>query len=260
MNINEIKSKIQAEVNKICEANRNKYRRQYPVSKWAQDEIKALGLQEYIDAYPRAIGMNDAQDIINSTRTTVDASGNDDAWSYIGTIGSLLKQLAAAIGADDESDTTFEFSLKDMSSKPFAWMLEGVEISEIGNIETFVEQAARMYINATNYSGQTDAQVYQTWLDETYEFEQAVRYIREQTVGAQVKVTMDCAFELDGVKFRVYRNILWSDGGEFDDLVIRELPEVAEFTNRDQTVQITITASDMREAREHQEYLAEEIE
>jgi len=75
-------------------------------------------------------------------------------------------------------DTTF--TLSDASSKPYAWMLESVDMQYIHDATEYVEQYARMSINATNYSETSDADVYQQWRDESYEFEQAVAYVQSR--------------------------------------------------------------------------------
>lgn len=67
----------------------------------------------------------------------------------------------------------------------------------------------------------------------------------------RVTVTCDCDFEVDGVAFRVYRDWLWADGGEKDDYSIRELPQVAALENSDDTTEIVITASDIKEAQDY---------
>lgn len=72
---------------------------------------------------------------------------------------------------------TTEFTLADASSKPYAWMIENVEAGDIEDAGEFVDQTARTAINATNYDDLTDDEVYEKWRAETYEFEQAVKYI-----------------------------------------------------------------------------------
>lgn len=62
-------------------------------------------------------------------------------------------------------------------------------------------------------------------------------------------------FESNGVKFRFYRDILWSNGGEHDDLVIRRIE-----TGDAKEITIEITFDDLTTARDHQEYIAEPVE
>lgn len=72
-----------------------------------------------------------------------------------------------------------EFTLQDASSKPYAWMLEGVDLDEIDNVEQWVKDYASTAINATNYSDLSDDEVMAEWL-ETGELEQAMAYIEAQ--------------------------------------------------------------------------------
>ncbi len=69
-----------------------------------------------------------------------------------------------------------EFTMKDQSSSPFAWMIENVETSEIGNVETFVRSSAKMAISTQNDSKAKDATVYKVWRT-SGEFQQAVNSI-----------------------------------------------------------------------------------
>lgn len=71
-----------------------------------------------------------------------------------------------------------EFTMKDQSSSPFAWMIENVEADEIGNVETFVRSSARMAISTQNESNAKDTTVYKVWRS-SREFQQAVNSIKE---------------------------------------------------------------------------------
>lgn len=70
------------------------------------------------------------------------------------------------------------FSLKDQSNKPYAWMIEGVDLNDLAGsvIEEYVLDYVRTSINATNYSDQTDDEVFATWL-ESGELDEAAAYI-----------------------------------------------------------------------------------
>ncbi len=70
-----------------------------------------------------------------------------------------------------------EFTMKDQSSSPFAWMIENVEASEIDNVENYVREYSKTAINVQNGSKAKDATVYKVWRS-GWEFDQAVRSIR----------------------------------------------------------------------------------
>ncbi len=61
----------------------------------------------------------------------------------------------------------------------------------------------------------------------------------------KITVRNDMDFTVDGFAMRVYNNKLWCDGGEQDDFLIREIPELVESDERDAEVELTITASDL---------------
>jgi len=90
-------------------------------------------------------------------------------------------------------------------------------------------------------------------------FDAAYREVIEQKLrGHKVKTTIENDFELEGAKFRVYRNILWADGGEHDDMVIADLSNVmADIEDWETEVEITVTDAMIDEAKRYQEYLAE---
>lgn len=78
-------------------------------------------------------------------------------------------------------------------------------------------------------------------------------------MATAIKTSSDSTFTIDGITFKVYgqRGMnLWVDGGENDDLLIRNLPE---FDDADEAT-ITVTDADLQEARDYIEYLAEEVE
>lgn len=69
-----------------------------------------------------------------------------------------------------------EFTMKDQSSSPFAWMIEGMEEEDVlaaGSVEKFVREYAKSAINAQNESKAKDHTVYKVWRA-SGEFEQAV--------------------------------------------------------------------------------------
>lgn len=86
-----------------------------------------------------------------------------------------------------ENDT-FTFSLKDRSSLPYAWILEAVDLEAVQSMGSTSHTAAIAYvtayakgqINALNHSDKSDDEVYQSWVDETWEFNQAVTYVADQ--------------------------------------------------------------------------------
>lgn len=62
-------------------------------------------------------------------------------------------------------------------------------------------------------------------------------------------------FRVNDIGFRFYRDTLWSDGGEGDDLVIRKID-----SGDNATIEIEITEKDFAFAKSHQEEIAEEVE
>lgn len=75
-------------------------------------------------------------------------------------------------------NTAKDFTMADNSSKPYAWMTENIEVSEIGNVEKFVREYVKTSINTQNYSEATDKTVYKVWRS-GWEFDQIVSYINE---------------------------------------------------------------------------------
>ena len=71
-----------------------------------------------------------------------------------------------------------------------------------------------------------------------------------------VKVTAEMDFELDGVEFRVYDNLLWSNGGEHDDMVIASIDALEDIDDYTTEVEIVITELQYQQARNHQEQIA----
>lgn len=81
------------------------------------------------------------------------------------------------------NEERFDFSLADASSQPYAWMVDGVdkeEAREWGSAEDYVENYARVGINATNPGdGESDEEIYRRWREDTWEYDQAVAWIEE---------------------------------------------------------------------------------
>jgi len=90
-------------------------------------------------------------------------------------------------------------------------------------------------------------------------FDAAYREVIErQAKTRSIKTTIENDFELEGAKFRVYRNTLWADGGEHDDMVIADLSDVmAGIEDWETEVEIVITDAMIQEAQDYQEYLAQ---
>lgn len=94
------------------------------------------------------------------------------------------------------TNETFEFTMKDLGGS-YGWLLEGAtdlhDVEVIG-VEDWIETTAKTLIGGQNYGDTTDEQVYQTWIDDTYEYEQAVAFMQskidemkdEQTLEAVV--------------------------------------------------------------------------
>jgi len=76
------------------------------------------------------------------------------------------------------------FTIADSSTKPFAHMVENVEPSDIESAENFVDEWAKVAINATNYGDKSDGDIYAEWR-ETGEFESAVRFVSEYMKGGE---------------------------------------------------------------------------
>lgn len=72
------------------------------------------------------------------------------------------------------------FTLADNSSKPYAWMLENVDMADVKDAQVYVDNYARMSINATNSSDMNDADVYTAWREGSYEYEQAIAYVQSR--------------------------------------------------------------------------------
>ena len=70
------------------------------------------------------------------------------------------------------------FTMKDGSNSPFAWMIENIEASEIGNVKTFVINSAKLAISTQNASKAKDKTVYKVWRGMSGEFNQAVNSIK----------------------------------------------------------------------------------
>ena len=65
-----------------------------------------------------------------------------------------------------------------------------------------------------------------------------------------VNVAMDSDFTVAGIPFRFVDDALWVSGGEFDDYLLHDVPGAADMLSYDDTIDIVITAADIREARE----------
>jgi hypothetical protein len=59
--------------------------------------------------------------------------------------------------------TASEFTMQDQNSNPFAWMIENMEVNEVGNVEAFVRSSAKMAISMQNDSKAKDETVYKVW-------------------------------------------------------------------------------------------------
>lgn len=74
-----------------------------------------------------------------------------------------------------------EFTMKDQSSSPYAWMIEGMDKSDVlkaGSVEQFVREYAKTAISTQNASKAKDVTVYKVWRS-GWEFNQAVNSIKE---------------------------------------------------------------------------------
>lgn len=71
---------------------------------------------------------------------------------------------------------TNEFTLKDNSSKPYAWILENVDLSIIDNPREYISTYARNLINGQNYSDVSDSEMFAAWM-ESGELDEAVSFI-----------------------------------------------------------------------------------
>jgi hypothetical protein len=88
----------------------------------------------------------------------------------------------------NETQNTYEMSLKSDAGNPYAWMWEGMDYRDVGDIEAFVMDKARndAYINNPADSGMTDAQVVAAWR-EGWEFDQAVEAVTEWVAAREVE-------------------------------------------------------------------------
>lgn len=69
-----------------------------------------------------------------------------------------------------------EFSMKDQSSQPYAWMIENTDLGDIENVQQFVRASVKIAISTQNESNATDKTVYRTWRS-GWEFNQIVAFI-----------------------------------------------------------------------------------
>ena len=108
MSKQEINEKIKQAITGICETNRKRYGRQYPVTKWARVKLQELGLWEMFSKISRSYkgdpGQSDAQDVLAAVEESVELAGIDDVVVTGGSIGRLLKQLKQAEQAESDDD------------------------------------------------------------------------------------------------------------------------------------------------------------
>lgn len=71
------------------------------------------------------------------------------------------------------------FTIKDNSSKPYAHMLDGVDLNGIEDVSKYVGDYVETAIAATNYSENDDYTVFSEWLF-TGELEEAIAYIQSR--------------------------------------------------------------------------------
>lgn len=84
-----------------------------------------------------------------------------------------------------------EFTLESNdSSRPYAWILEGVSMEDVTDAAEYVREYARNTINATNYSEDvTDDELFAAWL-ETGELEAATDYVKSKINEWQLEQVM----------------------------------------------------------------------
>lgn len=79
--------------------------------------------------------------------------------------------------------TASEFTMKDQSSEPFAWMIEGVD--EVGDVEQYVRSYAKMYAQSQSDNYIANAKtIYRVWRSSD-EFSQAVRAIKRMLAARE---------------------------------------------------------------------------
>jgi hypothetical protein len=75
-----------------------------------------------------------------------------------------------------------DFSIKDRSSKPYAHMIDGVELSDIEDVSAYVGDYVETAIAATNTSDTDDAEIFAKWVW-SGELEEAKAYIQSRIDG-----------------------------------------------------------------------------
>jgi hypothetical protein len=91
-----------------------------------------------------------------------------------------------------KSVETFEFTMKDTSGS-YCWLLEGstdLRDVEAMGVSEWVKATAIILIIGENYGDTSDEQVYQTWIDDTYESEQAVAFIQAK-ISNQINTELE---------------------------------------------------------------------
>lgn len=75
-------------------------------------------------------------------------------------------------------DTASTFTMQDQSSKPYAWMIEGVEFEEISSygVARWIREYVKTCISVQNYSKASDKGVYRVWRSGS-EFDQICQFI-----------------------------------------------------------------------------------
>jgi hypothetical protein len=96
-------------------------------------------------------------------------------------------------GLNTMTNETFEFTMKDASGS-FGWLLEGstdLRDVEATDVKTWVEATAKMMISGANYSDTSDGAVYQSWIDDTYEFDEVVAFLQSKIEEAKDEQTLE---------------------------------------------------------------------
>jgi len=144
------------------------------------------------------------------------------------------------------------FTLKDLSSKPYAWILEGVDLEVIDDAVEYIETYVKGIINGANYGDygdQTDDELYTEWR-ESDEFEEVVEFVRQNkyasmpdydavmTAGEIVKLY---GLDESTVRQAIYRGLpARRSGGTW--LVLRSVAE-ARWGNRAKSVATMLVAA-----------------
>jgi len=113
------------------------------------------------------------------------------------------------------------FSLKDQSSKPYAWMIEGVELEDVerAGVEAWVRDYAKgtiMTFAQCDDSDANDETIYRNWRRDTYEFEQAVEFISEcinEELHPDVEAEFSVSSPYNPGEWRLSRKVYGPRGG-----------------------------------------------